>query len=198
MSRQPALGRTGRAGAHWARRRRRRGQAWAQAWQQDGRWAGLGVLGAGLGVQARRQQAWQQADGRAGTARACADGRAGTARACADGRAGAGRASGRALGARALGAQDERAHRRWALGRWARWASGRAAGARGRASGRAAGRAGALLGARCARGMAGRQHGRAACAHRLGQLGARALGLVFSSVFRLSIFPESQNEHCSL
>ena len=151
------------------------------------------MLGAGLDVQARRQQAWQQADGRAGTARACADGRAGTARACADGRAGAGRASGRALGARALGAQDERAHRRWA-----RWASGRAAGARGRASGRAAGRAGALLGARCARGTAGRQHGRAACAHRLGQLGARALGLVFSSVFRLSIFPESQNEHCSL
>ena len=37
--------------------------------------AGLGVLGAGLGVQERRQQAWQQALGRAGTARACVDGR---------------------------------------------------------------------------------------------------------------------------
>ena len=70
--------------------------------------------------------------------------------------------------------------------------------ARGRASGRAAGRAGVRLGAQCARGTAGRQHGRAACAHRLGQLGARAPGLVFSLVFRLDIFPESPNEHCSL
>ena len=32
----------------------------------------------------------------------------------------------------------------------------------------------------------------------LGQLGARAPGLVFSLVFRLGIFPESLNEHCSL
>ena len=60
------------------------------------------------------------------------------------------------------------------------------------------GRAGVWLGAWCARGTAGRQHGRAACAHRLGQLGARAPGLVFSLVFRLGIFPESLNEHCSL
>ena len=42
------------------------------------------------------------------------------------------------------------------------------------------------------------QHGRAACAHRLRQLGARAPGLVFNLVFRLGIFPESLNEHCSL
>ena len=44
------------------------------------------------------------------------------------------------------------------------------------------------------------QHGhpRAACAHRLGQLGARAPGLVFNLGFRLGIFPESLNEHCSL
>ena len=109
------------------------------------------MLGAGLGVQARRQQADGRAgtaracaDGRAGTARACADGRAGTARACADGRAGAGRASGRELGARALGAQDERAHRRWALGALGERARSRGARqgerTRGWASGRAAGR----------------------------------------------------------
>ena len=42
------------------------------------------------------------------------------------------------------------------------------------------------------------QHGRAACAHRLGQLGARAPCLVFNLVFRLGIFPKSLNEHCSL
>ena len=117
----------------------------------------------------------------------------------ADGCAGcvarSGRVGGRELGAgagarRQAGArQGERA--RGALGRAERW----------RARGRAAGREGAQLGARCARGTAGRQHGRAACAHRLGQLGqlgARAPGLVFSLVFRLGIFPESLNEHCSL
>ena len=90
-----------------------------------------------------------------------------------------------------------------ARGRASRHAAGRAGArlgerARGWASGRAAGRAGARLGARCARGTTGRQHGRAAFEHRLGQLGARAPGLVFSLVFRLSIFPESLNEHCSL
>ena len=37
--------------------------------------AGVGAgLSTGLGVQARRQQAWKQALGRAGTAQACADG----------------------------------------------------------------------------------------------------------------------------
>ena len=41
-------------------------------------------------------------------------------------------------------------------------------------------------------------HGRTACAHRLGQLGACAPDLVFNLVFRLGIFPESLNEHCSL
>ena len=60
------------------------------------------------------------------------------------------------------------------------------------------GRQGARLGARSAQGTAGWQHGRAACAHGLGQLGARAPGLVFSLVFRLGIFSESLNEHCSL
>ena len=48
---------------------------------------------------------------------------------------------------------------------------------------RAAGRAGVRLGARCGRGTVGKQHGRATCAHRLGQLGARAPGLVFSLVY---------------
>ena len=42
------------------------------------------------------------------------------------------------------------------------------------------------------------QQGHAAIAHKLGQLGARAPGLVFNLVFRLGIFPESPNEHCSL
>ena len=73
------------------------------------------------------------------------------------------------------------------------------AGRAGRAgSMRGSGRQGARLGARSTQGTAGWQHGRAACAHGLGQLGARAPGLVFSLVFRLGIFPESLNEHCSL
>ena len=80
------MGRRGR----WAGRGSRMGAALGAA---------LGVLGAGLGVQARRQQVWQQALGCAGTARACADGRGASER----------------TGAGALGAQDERAHRRWAL-----------------------------------------------------------------------------------
>ena len=62
------------------------------------------------------------------------------------------------------------------------------------ASGRSKGRAGAR------QGSAGRPTGRA-CA-RLGagwaSFGARAPGLVFNLVFRLGIFPESLNEHCSL
>ena len=31
-----------------------------------------------------------------------------------------------------------------------------------------------------------------------GPVGARALDLIFKPVFRLGIFPESPNEHCSL
>ena len=70
------------------------------------------ALGAGLGVQARRQQAWQQALGRAGTARACADGRGARGRASRTrrarqprhGRAGArGLALARGAGERAAG-----------------------------------------------------------------------------------------------
>ena len=57
-------------------------------------------------------------------------------------------------------------------------------GARGAGAGHAAGR-------RWAHGA------RATCAHGLGQLGARAPGLVFNLVFQLGIFPESLNEHCS-
>ena len=68
-------------------------------------------------------------------------------------------------------------------------------GAQGRA-GRAAGRT-ERAAWRTERAGHGR-HGRAACAHRLGQLGARAPDLVFNLVFRLGIFPESLNEHCSL
>ena len=90
------------------------------------------ALGAGLGVQARRQQEWQQALGRAGTALACADGRG---------------ARGRARGAR-TGAQGAAGVARDRKGTDAR---GRAAGActrgrraRGRArQERAAGRRGA-------------------------------------------------------
>ena len=48
-------------------------------------------------------------------------------------------------------------------------------------------------------GLAAGRGRRVAYAHRLGQLGARAPGLVFNPVFfRLGIFPESLNEHCSL
>ena len=63
-----------------------------------------------------------------------------------------------------------------------------------RARGRASGRQG--CGTRC--GAHGLGAGRAACAHGLGQLGARAPASVFNLVFRLGIFPESPNEHCSL
>ena len=112
---------------------------------------------------------------------------------CAGCVARSGRVGGRELGAGALaaserqwrwGAQDERACRQ----RPARRAGGKARQARGWAHG--------AHGVRPAG-----QHGRAAYAHRLGQLGqlgARAPGLVFSLVFRLSIFPESLKEHCSL
>ena len=91
-------------------------------------------------------------------------------------------------------------------GAGARRRSGRAgAGARGaRASGRREGRAGErqARGARDARQGAAAGAGRAAWAW----LGARAgqdcalgaLDLIFKPVFRLSIFSESVNEHCSL
>ena len=76
-------------------------------------------------------------------------------RARAGARGAGGRAGGRRAGAR--GAQAGRRQR-------ARHGADRRAGAR-------QGERGARLGARCARGTAGRQHGRAACARRLGQLG---------------------------
>ena len=103
---------------------------------------GLGVLGAGLGVQARRQQAWQQALGRSRTARACADGRG---------------ARGRARGARtgAQGAAGE------ARGRQGTDARGRTAGAGARGR-RAGGRA--RRGARQAQAGARGAAGWAACA----------------------------------
>ena len=89
---------------------------------------------------------------------------------------------------------------------------GRRAGASGRTGvgGRAGGSARdtALAGARQGERACGWAHGArgaqpagstgAACAHRLGQLGARAPGWVFNLVFRLGIFPKSLNEHCSL
>ena len=84
---------------------------------------------------------------------------------------------------------------RWrAAGRWAR---GHGAG-RGRRAGGSTGRAAGWAQARGTRQAGAGWHGRAACAHRLGQLGARAPGLVFNLVFRLGIFPKSPNEHCSL
>ena len=58
--------------------------------------------------------------------------------------------------------------------------------------------AGQALGARQGRWARGRGAGRAACAHGLVQLGARAPGLVFNLVFRLGIFPESPNDHCAM
>ena len=97
------------------------------------------------------------------------------------------------LGTRALG----RACRRWA-GVQAGAGHGRTCGARSRQACRARGRQG---GRRAGRMRGNRRMGRAACANRLGQLGqlgARAPGLVFNLVFRLGIFPESLNGHCSL
>ena len=148
------------------------------------------ALGAGLGVQARRQQAWQQALGRAGTAWACADGRAGKAWACADGRAGRGRRGADARG-RAAGKAWTRGGARQAL------ASG--------AGERAAGRGRQARGARGARrGRAGRGlgvPGRAWCT------GWASLGLmqpvwvltwVFDSVVSLGHRLDSVHEHCSL
>ena len=40
--------------------------------------------------------------------------------------------------------------------------------------------------------------GMRACVPNWASFGARAPGLVFNPVFRLGIFPESPNEHCSL
>ena len=148
-------------------------------------------------------------------------GRAAGAQAWAD--VGAGERAGRWAQAGVQGAGRRRAwlvcgRARRACWRWA-WAQARArqaaearrrwgAQARGRESGRAAGRAGARLGARGARlgasargarpaGTTGSQPVGAGWAN-WARLGFCAPGLVFSLVFRLGIFPESLNEHCSL
>ena len=73
------------------------------------------ALGAGLGVQARRQQAWQQALGRAGTARACADGRGARGRQGTDARGRAAGKAGRGRSARQAGAGRAR-RTAWARG----------------------------------------------------------------------------------
>ena len=91
------------------------------------------------------------------------------------------RADARARGALAAGGRQQALAAR-ACGGWA--LAGQAAGARGRGATAGAGRTAWALGA--------------ACAHGLGQLGARAPGLVSNLVFRLGIFPESPNGHCSL
>ena len=179
---------------------------------QDGRLCrDTAQVGAGLGVAA----GVHAAGGR------CADCAQGAGRACVLGVQGArdrltcmgrpGVARNRRWGAQASGSW---ARRRVAAGRKRRWATAtrRASGARGAcgAGARGACAAGArgacVAGAKQARGWvheargarpAG-QHGRAACAHRLGQLGARALDIAFNLVFRLDIFRMSLNEHCSL
>ena len=97
------------------------------------------------------------------------------------------------------------ATRRWA-GRWASgwgcWARRQTLG-RGRASaqgGRRRARAGVRAQAGAGRSAGGRRAGareRAGCASWT-SFGAGAPGLVFNLVFRLSIFPKSLNEHCSL
>ena len=130
------------------------------------RWACVGARArAQVGAGARRRQ------GRAG---AGALGRAGRSWQAGGGRTGGGRA----------GARGER---QACAGRAASGAHG--ACVAGTGSVRGSGRQGARLAARSGQGKAGWQHGRAACAHGLGQLGARAPGLVFSLVFfRLGIF----------
>ena len=154
------------------------------------------ALGARLGAQARALALGVGAGvgrlgvhaGRAG--RACSRGACvGSARARWAGRAGARRASvlGRA-GRACWGAQGGR--RTGAGRRQQRAGAGRS------------GRAGAAAGAAGARGVRGLGAGRAAWAlgarpgrwaRGLGQLGARAPGLVSNLVFRLGIFPESPN-----
>ena len=133
---------------------------------------------------------WQQALGRAGTVRECA-GRWRAARARSKSR----RHWPGALGAAARGARAEECEARAER-------SGRAgAGARRQGAGasrQGARRAGMRHVAAGARGTRGLGTGCAACAHRLGQLGARAPGFVFNLVFRLGFFPKSPNEHCSL
>ena len=107
-------------------------------------------------------------------------------------------------GGRRWGAQGERARGALASARQVkRHALARGAGGSGRAAGRTGARRWALgAGARaCAAGAGsvrgiGRQGACLVCW--LGQLGARALDLIFKPVFRLGIFPESPNEHCSL
>ena len=101
------------------------------------------------------------------------------------------------------------AHKRACVGRTGRHSAGRVAGGAGAQHKRSAGsgvRGAARRGGAGARDLAHRHSGhgrlggtgRAASAHRVGQLGANAPGLVFNLVFRLGIFPESLNEHCSL
>ena len=114
-----------------------------------------------------------------------------------------------ALGRRrqAAGAGGLAAH---AYGRWARGARRRQAASAGGTGVRALGGLGtggsgasskALQGT-AARGKARQARGlgaeRPACARGLGQLGARAPGLVSNLVFLLGIFPKSLNEHGSL
>ena len=137
-------------------------------------------LGARLGVAAgwARARLGVQAGAGARAWRAGRDSRLGCERTRRrQARRGARSAGGRRAGARgaqAAGAQG-RAERRRQRARqaqaWARGALGVSERARGWASWHAAGRAGVRLGARCARGTTGRQHGRAACARRLGLLG---------------------------
>ena len=83
-------------------------------------------------------------------------------------------------------------------GRWGAGGRRQAAGA-GSTSVRALGAHGAGGSGRAAGcGRARQGAGRGTCARGLGQLGAPAPGLVSNLVFRLGIFPESPNEHCSL
>ena len=100
------------------------------------------------------------------------------------------RRAGRALGAAWHGRVGDR--RGCAAGR------GRRAGGRAGAQGARARGGGARQGRGSRSGAHGLGAGRAACAHGLGQLGTRAPDSVFNLVFRLGIFPESPNEHCSL
>ena len=125
-------------------------------------------MGAG---RARRRQGAGHAGGRAGAG-------------STGGSSAGGRAAGRAAGVGARGRQQagRTGDRRWAD--WALGASARAGLAR---QGQAA----------CAA-LAGRARAWTRLVCWLGPLGAHALDLIFKPVFRLGIFPESPNEHCSL
>ena len=179
-----------------------------EQWQRQG--TGLGVLGAGLGVQARRQQAWQRALGRTGRAAGAGVGRRGRRRACRVLGAGARgwRADGRGRARTGVGVRRRARTGASVRGRARTGAGARRACMRRQARERTSERSerGPRQAGSARQGARGRAAGRHTGHGRLGGLGAAwapglALGSAlgpFSIRFDSFFFPESSNEHCSL